>query len=217
MEGVKSKNPLRAVVERRLAALGRNPFEAARTGELERSYINDIIKGRKKSVREDKLEQLAQSLDWSKAELISHLGAASSTDKSEISVKNITDSTYGVREEGARYDPSGSKDLHKDIVEKLLGSNPNASAWMIKSDVLALKGVRAGDIIIIDQSVEPRSGDVVCAQIEEGLRAKTVFRIYQPPNLVGAAFDPSAVRAEAVDGERVRIAGVMTELLRHRT
>lgn len=54
---------LREFALRRLKETGQNAFEAARRGDLERNYINDIIKpGRKGSVRADKLRQLARAL-----------------------------------------------------------------------------------------------------------------------------------------------------------
>lgn len=62
--------PLADKVEARLAELDRNPFEAARIGGLERSFINDIRIGRKKSVSYEKLPAVAAALDWSLAELM---------------------------------------------------------------------------------------------------------------------------------------------------
>lgn len=61
---------LKEKVERRLAELGRNPFEAARKGELERGFINDILQDKKKTVRGDNLNKLAAALDWTPADLV---------------------------------------------------------------------------------------------------------------------------------------------------
>lgn len=55
---------LQRVVMERLRELDRNPFEAARLGGLDRSFVNDILIGRKRSVRGDNLERLARALDW---------------------------------------------------------------------------------------------------------------------------------------------------------
>jgi hypothetical protein len=55
---------LQRVVMERLKELNRNPFEAARVGGLDRSFVNDILIGRKRSVRGDNLERLARALDW---------------------------------------------------------------------------------------------------------------------------------------------------------
>jgi hypothetical protein len=55
---------LRRVVMERWKELDRNPFEAARLGGLDRSFVNDIVIGRKRSVRGENLEHLARALDW---------------------------------------------------------------------------------------------------------------------------------------------------------
>jgi hypothetical protein len=55
---------LQRVVMDRLRELNRNPFEAARVGGLERSFVNDILIGRKRTVRGKNLDRLARALDW---------------------------------------------------------------------------------------------------------------------------------------------------------
>ncbi|WP_164919614.1 S24 family peptidase [Hansschlegelia zhihuaiae] len=50
-------------VAQRLAETGLNPFEAARVGGLERNFINDILNGKKQSVRGANLEKLAIGLE----------------------------------------------------------------------------------------------------------------------------------------------------------
>jgi hypothetical protein len=67
---------LQRAVMARLKELKRNPFEAARLGGLERSFVNDILIGRKRSVRGENLERLARALDWDSHIL---LGAAGRT------------------------------------------------------------------------------------------------------------------------------------------
>ncbi|MFG1479165.1 S24 family peptidase [Xanthobacter sp. V4C-4] len=56
---------LKDVIEARLAELNRNPFEAARIGGLERNFVNDILIGKKRSVRGDNLAKMAAALDLS--------------------------------------------------------------------------------------------------------------------------------------------------------
>jgi hypothetical protein len=55
---------LQRIVMERLKELDRNPFEAARLGGLDRSFVNDVLIGRKRSVRGENLERLARALDW---------------------------------------------------------------------------------------------------------------------------------------------------------
>jgi hypothetical protein len=60
---------LRDFVRTRLDELGVNPFEAARRGGLERSYFNDILIGKKGSIRDDKKAQVATALEISVSDL----------------------------------------------------------------------------------------------------------------------------------------------------
>jgi plasmid maintenance system antidote protein VapI len=64
---------LQQIVVEELDRLGRNPFEAARIGGLERTYVNDIVTGRKKTLRNDKIPKLAQALGLSTEEFTSKL------------------------------------------------------------------------------------------------------------------------------------------------
>lgn len=59
---MQSGDDLMSIVQRRLDELNRNPFEAARAGDLERSFVNDIVKGRKRSINFNNLPKLAKAL-----------------------------------------------------------------------------------------------------------------------------------------------------------
>ncbi len=91
-------NPtLRERVADRLAELGRNPFAAAKQGGLERSFINDILNGKKTSVRGANLGKLALALDWRPEDI---LGAATrsavpiSDGLSDLYTDRLADSDY---------------------------------------------------------------------------------------------------------------------------
>jgi lambda repressor-like predicted transcriptional regulator len=118
--------------------------------------------------------------------------------------------------EAIRFQNDNEPDALVAAVNTLKRGRANAHAWTMTSDVLQLAGVRTGDIIIIDMDEAPRSGDIVCAQIETQFGATTVFRVYQMPYLVGASPDPFAVLPDTVNGTSRRIAGVMTDLIRRR-
>lgn len=88
----------------------------------------------------------------------------------------------------------------------------NQSRWRITSRVLELAGFLPGDDVIVDMSVQPRSGDVVCAQVRdlESGSAKTRLRLYEPPFLTTRTMDPTAnERPLYVDNERVYIMGTV--------
>ena len=46
-----AESRFREAIRARLQELGRNPFEAARIGGLDRGFINDLLSGAKRSVR----------------------------------------------------------------------------------------------------------------------------------------------------------------------
>ncbi|SFM00069.1 Phage repressor protein C, contains Cro/C1-type HTH and peptisase s24 domains [Bradyrhizobium sp. NFR13] len=56
-------------IRARLQELGRSPITAAVTGGLERSYLRDLLNGRKKTVKRDAHPGIAKGLDWTEEEL----------------------------------------------------------------------------------------------------------------------------------------------------
>lgn len=60
---------LKEIVVERLKQLGVGPIEAASAAALERTFIRDIVEDRKKSVRADKIAQLAYALALDEAAL----------------------------------------------------------------------------------------------------------------------------------------------------
>lgn len=66
---------LKVRVQSRLDFLGINAFEADRRGGLKRGYVNDILNGRKKSVRGEGLALLAVALECDETYLTGHQGA----------------------------------------------------------------------------------------------------------------------------------------------
>jgi hypothetical protein len=65
---------LKEVVEARLDEINRNPFEAAESVGLQRNFIDDLLNGKKGSVRGANLEKLAGALSWTPAQLSAALG-----------------------------------------------------------------------------------------------------------------------------------------------
>ena len=124
----------------------------------------------------------------------------------------------GFQQDAARYVHDGKSNISKNMLDAALKDRADAYPWIMKSGVLALAGIRPGDVLIFETGIEAHDGDIVRAQVEnDGGGADTVVRLFRPPNLVGAGIDPTLTPIETVDGERVRIAGVMTELIRFRS
>lgn len=65
---------LKEVVRVRLAELNRKPLKAAEDAGLERGYLNDILRGRKRRIMQENLPAVARALDWSIDEAMDALG-----------------------------------------------------------------------------------------------------------------------------------------------
>lgn len=102
-------------------------------------------------------------------------------------------------------------------LESLTSGNDAMQVWRCGNDELALARIRPDDFLVADHSATAAPNDIVLAKVNDGQSIRTVFRLYQPPMLVGAAADPTAVRPEIVDGARVSILGVVVNLLRSRS
>lgn len=68
---------LKTRVQERLDALDIGPITAATAGGLSRDFISDILNGKKRSVRGDKLAQLATALNTTPEYLLGQAGTAS--------------------------------------------------------------------------------------------------------------------------------------------
>ncbi len=126
----------------------------------------------------------------------------------------IAPASPGLREDGVPFEISMARP--DDPVFAAIGQRRGTHPWIVKSDALLQAGVRPGDVIIIDPTVQPRDGDVVCCQFEEGATARTVFRLYFKPFVMGASPDPADNRPELVNDTTRRIVGVMTDMIRRR-
>ena len=111
----------------------------------------------------------------------------------------------------------GEEDAVGDAVRRLISGRADAHPWRIISDVLALAHVKAGDIVVMDRNVAPKPGDVIAVQNESaGRNGRTLFRIFDPPFAVAACLPIGSIKPMLINGEGVRVAATMTELIRLR-
>ena len=92
--------------------------------------------------------------------------------------------------------------------------------WRLNTRAAELAGYLPGDEVLTDQSVMPRAGDLVCAQVYDFQMgsAETVFRIFDPPYLVVRTMDPSvSTKPLPVDGKHVLIMGTVVRSVRLRS
>jgi len=121
--------------------------------------------------------------------------------------------------EAARLDTRKEKNELAQIVGSILRGRPNVEAWRLKTMALESVGYLPGDIVfvqILGENEMPKQQDAVCAQVVDYQHgaAETVWRVYDAPFLVGAGQDRTAYKPLLVDGERVKIVGVIRESYR---
>lgn len=103
-------------------------------------------------------------------------------------------------------------------VRLLTKDNPGVAAWLLQTDVLEGAGYLRGDIVLVDENAQPAPFDPVCVEVFDRTgAAETVFRIYEPPVLTGAARRVEQRPAPLiVDNRTVRIRGVVVSAVRGR-
>jgi len=90
--------------------------------------------------------------------------------------------------EGTPYVAADAEPRLKAVVEALIEGRPRAHCWMLRTRAVELLGYLPGDVVAVDPDVDPRDGDVVCAQVLDARgEAETVFRLLQEPYLVTAS------------------------------
>jgi len=110
-------------------------------------------------------------------------------------------------------EPAGP--LTNDAIAAIKQGRNAVDAWVLRSRAMEDLGYLPGDILLVDLNERAVAGDVVCAQIyHPGMRAETIFRLYEKPWLVGAG--PESRRPIAVDDDHVVIKGVVVAMLRPR-
>lgn len=110
-------------------------------------------------------------------------------------------------------------DYFGPLVKAALAGRNHASPWTLKSRALEEEGYMPGDLLIVDLNAIAQPGDVVCAQIYDWERpngTRTVFRLFQPPYLIGAGREEGARMPHLVDGRNVVVKGVVESSLRRR-
>lgn len=103
-------------------------------------------------------------------------------------------------------------------VRELTRGRNGRDPWVIQTKALELSGILPGDIVIVDLNLQPKPLDVVCAQIYDtsGMKAETIFRIYQPPYLMTNSVLFGITKPLLVDGRDVVIRGVVDGMFRRR-
>lgn len=88
--------------------------------------------------------------------------------------------------------------------------------WKINTNLLDAEGILSGDLVEIDLNATPKPNDCVIAQmtVGGGKEVETIVRKFEPPMLTCHTVARQYPKPEYVDGERIIIMGVVTEVRR---
>lgn len=214
---------------------GINPFEAARRGGLERSFVNDIMIGRKESVRGANLEKLAVGLGTTAQYLLTGDGSDAverklPADEPEATLPEFdirAGASYGGGQDDSAWEaiegPDGAVAAHRPVarwgmprgfVERELGVTYGfADIIQIRGDSMedgTAKALASGDRVIVDRKdTDPRQGGIFAVFDGDGVVVKQVevVRGANPPRILCKSRNPSFDPFELTLEEPVRIIG----------
>lgn len=195
---------LRTRVRERLDALGMNPFEAARKAGFERSFVNDLLIGKKSTVRSGKLSALARALECDPEHLTGLQGVARAGGASPGPMALAGIIKAGAWREAALGPPPRSA----------IPVNPDPrypahmqQAFIVRGDHAVDLGITDGAVIVaFTGPISYRDGDpVVVKRAGEGERYEISIRVISGKDLAAApvASSRDADRFPASDAEIV--------------
>lgn len=164
---------LKKLAEDRLAATGRNPFEAATRVGLERSFINDILIGKKTAVSAKNVGPLARALEI-EPEVVFDLMTGAKSNRQRQPETQLTSQDPTIRQQmpldlpvfgtavgGTDADFSFNGEV-QDYVRRPPGivSSKNAYALFVQNDSMAPR-FEPGEMLIISTLKPPANGDYV--------------------------------------------------------
>lgn len=81
---------------------------------------------------------------------------------------------------------------------------------------LELEGYMPGDIVVVDEDISPKSGDIVWAEIKPSVpgASQTVLRLFEPPFLLSRAVERRVDQLPVLIDRSVRILGTAVEMVR---
>ena len=124
--------------------------------------------------------------------------------------------------DGREIAPFRPNDVGEDIdvaVRATIAGRQHLSAWTVQTRALDGLGYRPGDVVVVNASEPPRSGDVGAASLldlQSPNRAQSVLRVYHDNELIASSSEPAYLKPIPVDSRWVTIRGVVEMLFRPR-
>jgi len=175
---------LRERLQSRLEALGINPFEAARRAGVERSYINDLLIGKKSSMRPRQLGLVAEALECDPDFLT---GLQSVPRAGQVPFEGVGMPLSGIVEPNV-WRGEDAEEVGKTIP---LQSDPrfpvDRQKWfLVRGDAALSMGISDGSVVITVEGFAVRDGEPVVIRRRRGDAVETSVRVkvgegYLPP------------------------------------
>lgn len=101
-------------------------------------------------------------------------------------------------------------DKHPDLNELLIAHPASTYFVRVEGDSMIEAGIQSGDIIIVDWSLEPQSGDIVIAMINGEFVVKTFHRQPNNKKCFLLAGNPKYPPIEITETMNLEVRGVVT-------
>ena len=108
--------------------------------------------------------------------------------------------------------PSPAQGYEQQAIDlnELMVSNPPSTFFVrAKGDSMVDAGIREGDMLVVDFSLQPKHGDIVIAQLDDGF---TVKRLYKRRNAIRLCAENKALHfphIEPQEGQTLEVLGVV--------
>lgn len=187
--------------KQRQKQIGVTAEDIAREAGRDRSVVSRVYVGRQKMTL-DLAKAFAKVLDCDVATVLEKAGVAEK--------ETVAPLRPGFSDSDAT--PFQGADRQPRSMAAALGlDRPGVDVWRMKTQAMALGGILAGDLLLVDTLAAERAkqGDIVVAQVynNSNASAATVIRRFEPPVLVAASAAPEDQRVYVVDGINVVIRG----------
>lgn len=190
-------NFLRARVRERLSALGLNPFEAARRMGVDRTFVNDLLSGKKETMRPKAILKAAAALDCDPEFLI---GAQATPRRARDGDGGLMP-LAGICEAGV---------WRSQVAEPMPSSLPVAfdpryprerqAAYLIRGHHADALNLSDGDVLVSVRDEPVRDGDVVIFRRRRGNESELSARAIIG-GILRAGWSPNADSIQQSDGE----------------
>lgn len=153
------ENYMRTRVRDRLAALGISAFEAARRVGAERTFLNDLLVGKKETIRPAAIGKVAEVLDCDPDYLI----GAQATPRKPSGAAGMMP-LAGVCEASAWRDQAGVTAEVLPVAPDPRFPPERQAAYLVRGHHADELGIQDGDVLVAVEDAQPREGDVVVAR-----------------------------------------------------